>query len=164
MSYVHIHILLTWEKIFKPHSEKPLQEFEISMYHIIEISFLGEKNCLDEVITWTSLKQKLTRISTRKSLRCSLNAGMSWSKLNNPWTVILIWLSERCGKAALSSLATNSWTYSLLSGTGPSGTWILPSSTNVNIYARIVACIVRPAINKKKETKQILYEVRKLKS
>ena len=43
MSYVHIHILLTWEKIFKPHSEKRLQEFEISMNHIIEISFLWEK-------------------------------------------------------------------------------------------------------------------------
>lgn len=87
----------------------------------------------------------LTRISTRKSLRCSLNAGMSWSRLNNPCTVIFIWPSDKCGKAAFSNLATNSWTYSVFSGRGPRGTRIRFDSTSENMWARIVACIVKPA-------------------
>jgi len=52
----------------------------------------------------------LTLIWTRKSRKCSLKAGMSWSRLKSPWTVILIWLSLRCGNAARRRLATNSWT------------------------------------------------------
>lgn len=49
-------------------------------------------------------------ICTRKSLRCSLNAGMSWFKLKRPVTNTFTWASCRCGKAVLSRLATNSCT------------------------------------------------------
>ena len=37
-----------------------------------------------------SLKLELTLICTRKSLKCSLNAEMSWLKLNKPSMNILI--------------------------------------------------------------------------
>ena len=50
-----------------------------------------------------------SRIWTRKSRRCSLKAGMSWSRLNKPWTVILIWLSVRWGNAVRKRFATKSW-------------------------------------------------------
>ena len=41
-----------------------------------------------------------------KSRRCSLKARMSWSRLNRPCTVILIWLSVRWGNTVCNRLAT----------------------------------------------------------
>lgn len=55
------------------------------------------------------IKIIITLICTRKSLRWSLKAGMSWSKLNSPCTVIFTWLSVRWGNAVFKRFATYSW-------------------------------------------------------
>lgn len=123
-------------------------------------SFLGKKHA------------KHTLIWTRKSLRCSLKAGISWFKLKSPVTNSLTWaLTEnisvsisRCknplqsikelrhtyscrwGNADLRRLATYSWiNIWLFTGfPGFNGVLIFPSSTKLNMYARIDACIVKP--------------------
>lgn len=102
-------------------------------------------------LIFTKKYVQLTLICTRKSLKCSLKAGISWLRLTMPWTVILIWFSERWGKAALSRLATNPWTKVTLFVLGAVGlaesrlTVMRFCSTSVNMYARMDACIVRPA-------------------
>lgn len=87
----------------------------------------------------------LTIICIIKSLKCSLNAGRSSFRLNMPWTIILIWFSVKCEKALENRVATNSCMYKTLSiFGGPSGLLILLPSTNLNIYAKMVACIPKP--------------------
>lgn len=111
-------------------------------------------------------------IWTRKSLRCSLKAGISWFKLKSPVTNSLTWAltvnisvsisrykyphvsikqlqhtySCRWGNADLRRLATYSWiNIWLFTGfPGFNGVLIFPSSTKLNMYARIDACIVKP--------------------
>ena len=113
-----------------------------------------------------------TLIWTRKSLRCSLKAGISWFKLKSPVTNSLTWAltvnagvsiskrknplesikesqqtySCRWGNADLRRLATYSWiNIWLFTGfPGFNGVLIFPSSTKLNMYARIDACIVKP--------------------
>ena len=56
--------------------------------------------------------------------------------------------SFRWGKAAFRRLRRNSWTKTMLFSTTtlrPNGTVTLPISNRLNMYARIVACIVKPA-------------------
>ena len=59
--------------------------------------------------------------------------------------------SFRCGKAALSRLRRKPWMYVTLSvaedAVPPRDTVILPRSTRLNMYARMVACVVKPAGN-----------------
>lgn len=40
---------------------------------------------------WLNSRRKPTLICTRKSLKCSLNAGMSWLRLKSPVTKIFTW-------------------------------------------------------------------------
>lgn len=115
---------------------------------------------------------KHTFIWTRKSLRCSLKAGISWFKLKSPVTNSLTWAlivntsvsisrrkyplrsikqlqhtySCRWGNADLRRLATYSWiNIWLFTGfPGFNGVLIFPSSTKLNMYARIDACMVKP--------------------
>ena len=46
---------------------------------------------------------------TNKTKKLTLKPGISWLRLKRPVTVILIWLSERCGKADFSRFATKPW-------------------------------------------------------
>lgn len=128
--------------------------------------------------TYATVNKIHTFICTRKSLRCSLNAGISWFKLKSPVTksftwalqVKIQWLNNcfkkkktykfkvikkciyscRWGNADLRRLATYSWiNIWLFTGfPGFNGVLIFPSSTKLNIYARIDACIVRPVDRK----------------
>lgn len=104
---------------------------------------------------------KHTLICTRKSLRCSLKAGISWFRLKSPVTNSLTWAlrvntsvstpspknpfkgvtesqqtySCRWGNADLSRLATYSWiNIWLFTGfPGFNGVLIFPSSTKLNM-------------------------------
>lgn len=64
--------------------------------------------------------------------------------------MILIWFSVKCENALENKEATNSCIYRTLSTFGgPNGLLILFASTNLNMYAKMVACIANPEIHRK---------------
>ena len=63
-------------------------------------------NKVEHALEPTLASPPLTLICTRKSLRCSLNAGMSWSKLNRPSMNNLIWALKAARHGVESDCST----------------------------------------------------------
>lgn len=161
---------------------KILFTYILSNIHLCSLT-TSSRNIQSKIQRWNV---RHTFICTKKSLRCSLKAGISWFKLKSPVTNSLtcalrfntekiqlmhkhlhktkqIFLtveltrihtySCRWGNADFRRLATYSWiNIWLFTGfPGFRGVLIFPSSTKLNMYARIDACIVKPGGNARQD-------------